>query len=186
MLLDKRRVKNAAKKLGLFPSGNFLIGTRNKDIMSGLAIDATPSSIYIWTFVLPSFDDVTFMHMSLGERVVDLGLSDYPLDHSLENAWNYISFIKDTRQIIDYLEKENIVGEYAVWVRFICMIRLARFDEAEHMLGAVEKLQSISIPRKIEELRGVLSHSGWPATQNLLVEWSCRTDSIMTGVPAEI
>lgn len=184
--LDKRRVKAAAKKLGFYVNGNFLIGGRNNDVISGFAIDATPSAVYIWTFLLPAFDDITFFHMSLGERTIDLGLSEYPLEEALKNVWKPISDVREAGDIIRHLESEQVSGEYAKWTRFLCLVRLGKFDEAEGMFGTVESLQSASIPRKLGELRDARTYGGWPAVQDLLVDWSQRTDKLMSDLPPEI
>lgn len=185
-MLEKRCVKSAAKKLGFHVKGSFLIGVRSKDVISGLAIDAAPSAIYIWTFVLPAFDDVAFMHMALGERVIDLSSCEYPLEQALTNVWGSIHSIRDAGDIISYLETEEIVGEYAKWTRFICLARLGNFDQAEEMLGAVKDLRSAAIPRKLNELQHAKSFGGWPAVQKLLIEWSHRTDNLMSGIPSEV
>lgn len=167
--LDKRRIKSAAKKIGFQTNGSFLVGIRNKDVVSGFSIDAPPSGLYVWTFVLPAFDDIAFMHMSLGERVIDTILSEYPIESALKNAWSSISEIRRADQIVDYIESRKISGEYAEWTLFICLVRLGRFGEAENMLDVVEKLRSAAIPRKLKELHDIRSYGGWPAVQDLLV-----------------
>src|SRR5215471_3046251 len=65
---------DAAKMLANLPGfkkrGQFYIGTCNGSVISGYALDAPVGSVYIWRFVLPSYDDVEFLHLSLGRRII--------------------------------------------------------------------------------------------------------------------
>jgi hypothetical protein len=185
-VFEKKHVKSTAKKLGFHVVGNFLIGTRSEDVVSGIAIDGAPSSTYIWTFILPAFDDISFMHMSLGVRALNLSDLDRSLEISLLDVWNKISHISSASQLVTYLDEGHIGGEYAEWTRLICMVRLGLFDQADETLAAVKHFQSVSIPRKLAELEASKSYGGWPAVQELLVEWSLQTDQIMGVIPARI
>lgn len=182
-VLAKRRIRSAAKRLGFYNAGNFLIGKNTNDIVSGFAIDATPRVVYVWTFILPRFDDISFLHMSLGERVIDLSASDYPIEDGLRNAWKALADIASAGQLISYLDGHNISGEYAIWTRFLCLIRLGKTDEAERMLELVAPLSVDSAPSKLKELQGVRQYGGWSAVQDMLGDWSCRTDKLIEGVP---
>ncbi|QIG79934.1 hypothetical protein [Stakelama tenebrarum] len=184
--VEKNRIKSVARKIGFHDKGDFLVRARSKDIIAGLAIDGAPSSTYVWTFLLPAFDDLEFMHMSLGARVVNLATLEQPLEESLKDAWDAISPIRDAERLIAYLDAEGIGGEYAEWTRFICLIRLGKFDEAEGMLSSVKNLTAASIPQKLKEMDEFKSYGGWAAVQDLLVEWSSRTDQLVSGVPLEL
>lgn len=174
--LDKRLVKAAAKGMGFNAKGNFLVGLQNSDIISGFAIDGAPSSTYIWTFILPAFDDIEFMSMSLGERVINLNSMMSPINEGLEQAWSSISSITNASQLVSYINSSGIVGEYAEWTRFICFIRLGEFRIAEEMLSSIGLLKSMSIPIKLREIEFSRSYGGWAAAQDLLGEWSARTE----------
>lgn len=73
------RMKREAKRSGLRVVGNFLIAFHARDVISGFTLDPAPSSTYIWTFVIPTYDDLPYLHMSLGQRIasaeVDKGFS---------------------------------------------------------------------------------------------------------------
>lgn len=185
-IMEKRRIKKAAKKLGFYEKGDFLIRYRSRDVVSGLVIDRAPSSIYIWTFLLPAFDDIEFMHMSLGSRVSNISVADDQIDKCLDDAWDGISPIKDAEQLMMYLDAHGGCGEYGEWVRFICRIRLGKFDEAEQMLDAVRGLKSASIPQKLSQIEEAHSRGGWRAVQDLMVEWSSRTGLMLSGVPIDL
>ena len=66
---DLRRLKKDAKKSGMRVVGNFLIASYTRDVISGFAIDPAPSAIYLWTFVIPTYDDFPYLHISLGQRI---------------------------------------------------------------------------------------------------------------------
>jgi hypothetical protein len=184
-LLAKRRIRSAAKRLGFYNAGNFLIGRKTKDIVSGFAIDAAPGAVYVWTFILPRFDEISFLHMSLGERVIDLSASDYSVEDGLKNAWKALADVAGAERLIDYLDGHDIRGEYATWVRFICLIRLGRTEEAERMLEVIGSICVDSAPRKFKELQDARKYGGWLAAQELLDDWSCRTEKLIEGVPSE-
>lgn len=184
--VDKKRAKSAAGKIGFHTIGDFFVGVRSKDVLSGLAVDSAPSSTYMWTFVIPAFDDLSFLHMSLGNRVLNLNSLEKALENEMENAWGEVSHIRAADQLISYLDEKDIGGEYAKWTRFICLIRVGRFDEADIALNLINTLKSAQIPRKTEEVVKLRRYGGWPAVQDLLVEWSGRTDKILGDLPVEI
>jgi hypothetical protein len=184
--IEKKVVKSTAKKLGFYVSGSFLIGTRNEDVVTGFAVDSAPSSTYLWTFVLPAFDKLPFMHMSLGNRVLNLTDLGQSLEASLMEAWRDISPISSADQLIRYLDAKRIVGEYADWTRLICLVRLGQFDRADNLLELVRNYESASIPEKLVELEASKSYGGWPAVQDLFGEWSIQTDQLMPGIPTEV
>lgn len=54
----------------------FLTALRSEDVVSGLAIDAAPALIYLWAFVLPTYGDISLLHMLLGDIVVAFGVDE--------------------------------------------------------------------------------------------------------------
>jgi hypothetical protein len=184
--LHRRRIQSTAKKIGFGALGNFLIGARTRDIVSGVAIDATPSSTYMWTFLLPAFDDLEFLHMSLGRRMFSLDTEGQPLEQQLIQAWASIAPITDAKGLLSYVVAEGMGGEYAEWVRFICLVRLGNFKRAESLLPRVAQLQSADIPRKLEELDAARSIGGWSAVRAVLNDWSIRNDALLKDAQTEI
>ncbi|WP_188054849.1 hypothetical protein [Sphingosinithalassobacter sp. CS137] len=186
-MLDKKQIKSASKKFGFHASGNFLIGARSEDILSGIAIDAAPSATYIWTFILPVFDEISFLHMTLGERVADLSTFEGPLDGIFNEYRRIISPIRQAIQLVSYLDFKKIKGEYADWTRLICLVRSSNFDQANEFLDVAEGcFGSRAISDKLIKLREAQSSGGWPAVQDLLKEWSESTDKLLNKVPLEL
>ncbi|MGV4840474.1 hypothetical protein ACSMEA_12005, partial [Stenotrophomonas maltophilia] len=66
---DLRCLKKDAEKSGMRAVGNFLIALYARDVISGYAIAPAPSAIYLWTFVIPTYDDFPYLHISLGQRI---------------------------------------------------------------------------------------------------------------------
>src|SRR5579875_2010067 len=104
----KSTLKRAAKKAGFYPLGDFLIGLRNSEIISGLAIDAARSSTYIWTFVLPAFDDLPFLHMSLGKRVATCGPISDCIDAASNEYARIIFNIRTAKGLEEYINAQAV------------------------------------------------------------------------------
>src|SRR4051812_44462414 len=91
--------------------GSFYVGMCNSEVVSGYALDAPPSATSVWRFVLPAFDKIEFLHMSLGKRIavyVSDDVSDISdeknLDHLLKNDWEEFSDVRDARSLLIYVE----------------------------------------------------------------------------------
>lgn len=180
-MIDKKKIFAKAKDLGFCRKGNFLIGCVNEDLISGLAVDAAPSETYLWTFIVPRFDDLHFLHMSLGAR---MRISDWVTTDAGEvaaDAWAKISFIKTSGQLIEYLEEQALRGEYADWARLLCSIRSGAFDDANKLMEKSSSFQSAEIPRKLKQIQDAKLYGGWVAVQELLVEWAEHSNSLIEG-----
>jgi hypothetical protein len=85
-------------------SGSFLYHRDPILMLRGFAFDMPPSGCYIWKYYLPLFQDVDFLHMSLGYRLDD---------GHLESAWKSTSRLAaEAVQVItdndDFGEEETL------------------------------------------------------------------------------
>lgn len=186
MTIPISTIKNSAKKRGLYVVGNFLIAGRSSDVISGLALDKTPSSTYIWTFIVPTYDDL-FMHMSLGERVSVCEDDSECLSVAHQFYRESLGGIRTAGDLIKYIERKNFTGEYPYWARYISLIRAGDFQAADSVFSLFLSLRiSNSIREKVSKVRGVQLREGWAAAALLLKEWSDRTDELLYDIPSEI
>jgi hypothetical protein len=175
----------AAKVLSSLPGfrklGSFYIGTCNQEVISGYALDAPPGGVYISRFVLPAYDRIDFLHLSLGERIAQFprscDASDFTnLERLLNNDWQEFSNARDCQSLMAYLDREGIVGDYCQWVRYLTHARVGDFESA----GRLEQhWQSSQGPPRlqlvVQNMKLVLEakgRSGWSGVQELLVTWS--------------
>lgn len=179
---DKNKVKAVAKELGFSPHGNFLIGTFSDDVISGFSMDFSPSSSYLWTFILPRFDNISFLHLSLGRRIAELSEEKGLLDEILQQRWVHLSQVKTAEQLLSYIEFGHFEGDYEKWARLLCFVRTGQFDRADN---AVNVIGSDLLPVLMENLRSLKearSLGGWPLVQGLLKEWGLSTDKLMARI----
>ncbi|WP_132392937.1 hypothetical protein [Novosphingobium sp. PhB165] len=181
MKISKNEIKREAKKRGLPLFGDFIVLLKNDDVVSGVALDGAPSSTYIWTFVLPMYDDLSFLHMTLGERVSRCSAEVDCLALGLNEYHDKISGIKSAKGIIEYIDKNSLNSEYAKWTRLISAIRES--DSENSLLKENNTFQSRAIFEKYSKLLSTYDAGGWAATQGLLDEWSIRTRSLLVDVP---
>lgn len=168
----KAQIKREAKKMGLRVKGNFLIAVHTKDVVSGIAIDAPPSSIYLWTFVLPTYDDLSFLHMSYGHRVATCAGSEHCLSEAYDVYSRRVRGVDTAKDLVAYLDKENIQGDNGIWVRLISHIRSGDLLAAETTL---KKLSAMPMHKETERKLSILETSfsggGLLAAQDILEDW---------------
>ena len=106
-----------AKLPGFRKAGAFYIGICNPDVIAGYALDAPPGSVCVWRFVLPAFDRVEFLHLSLARRVAeyfaDQEVAAAPgadLQSVLQDDWAQVSLIRDAASLATYLKKSGTPG----------------------------------------------------------------------------
>jgi len=177
---SKNSLRTAAKKAGFSGTGSFLVAVHSQDVVSGLALDVAPSSTYISTFVLPTFDALSFMHMSLGRRVAICSSDTSCLDKAIEEYKSSLSSVKSSRDLMEYIASQGIVGEYAVWTNYICLIRLKYFAKArEFRVNLFDAVRSPSIRERMNMLIGVQDSEGDESAYQLLAEWSLLTKKLL-------
>lgn len=185
--MKKESVARVIAKLpGFRKRGPFFVGTCNDNVIAGYSIDAPPSHTYVWRFVLPSYDRNEFLHMALGKRVVALprvddqnGPDAASLSAILVEDWAHLKDVREAGDLLSYIEKEDLEGEYVGWTKYLTYIKQGRFEEAE-TLG--EGLRSDpSFPRvalvanNLKSLSESMSKAGWDGAQHLLAEWGRET-----------
>jgi hypothetical protein len=169
---------------GFRVSGPFYIGVCNREVISGYVLDAPPGEISIWRFIVPAYDKLEFLHMSLGSRVVQFALDENApvtteLGLQLKNDWQSFSSTQDCRTLLTYLDQERVEGDYCRWTRYLTHVKIGDFDSANRLES---QLQSSSEPPRVQlvaqNIRPVLEakqHTGWNGVQRLLSEWSDQT-----------
>lgn len=175
---DKGNLKRSARREGFHVIGDFLIGSHSNDVVSGLVLDSPPSSIYIWTFLLPTFDCLLFLHMSLGERIAACDIDDRCLEKSITMYRGSISNIKSAEDLMIHLESNN--SPYAVWAKYLCLIRMRDFVRAESYRQVVsESVRSKAVSDRLKSITDTQRSGGWEAAFSLLADWSQVTSKLL-------
>lgn len=184
--MNKKKISNILSGImGFKKRGDFYIGNCNDSVISGYSLDVPPSAIYICRFALPAYDNVEFLHMALGKRIVALPkngkASEKNLDLSdfLRRDWSLFSKVDSCESLIEYINAERLESTYALWVRYLTCIRRKEFEAAER-LDAENDVTS-----KFLELRVISKHfanlsearkqGGWEACSALIDDWSRKT-----------
>jgi hypothetical protein len=167
-------------------AGGFYIGTCNRDVIAGYALDAPPRGLYVWRFVLPAYDRIELLHMTLGKRLAQFSRNEddsrlKDLDLLLKNDWQAFSSVRDCKSLLTYMEQEQCVGDYNQWVRYLTHVKIgdletaSRFEDQWRSSQGFPRMQLIA--ENIKALREVKDQSGWTGVQRLLTEWSEHTVS---------
>jgi hypothetical protein len=181
--------KAVAKVLSSLPGfrklGSFYIGACNQEVISGYALDSPPGGVYVWRFILPAYDRIDFLHMSLGERIAQFprnrdASDSTDLDVLLKNDWQDFSNARDCRSLMAYLDRKQVVGDYCQWTRYLTYARVGDLESAGRLElqwqsspGSSPRLQLVAQSMKVVlEVKG---RSGWSGVQELLTEWSKYT-----------
>lgn len=177
--INKNIIKRDARGFGFCVRGNFITVVNTDDVVSGFAIDASPTHIYMWTFILPAFDKLDFLHMSLGDRILDFNEESVNFETLLSQHPELFS-IQDADQLLLYLDRRNPPGDYATWTRLLCLVRLGRFEEVNEILPlAKEAAVSNDMKLRYEELVFTFKVKGGSAAQDLLKNWSLTTKKLV-------
>ncbi|EVT73961.1 MAG: hypothetical protein ACN6PQ_15345 [Stenotrophomonas indicatrix] len=179
---DLRRLKKDAKKSGMRVVGNFLIASYTRDVISGFAIDPAPSAIYLWTFVLPTYDDLPFLHMSLGQRVaVAKGDERFFCGMHTEYVEN-LERVRTAADLLIYVDGLDFRNDYSEWIKYISAIRLGDFLAADATLKNLLALpMSSAVQRRLDAIISVLKNGGESGAQHLLETWSVQTARLVGG-----
>ena len=117
------------RKQGFIDLGRGIwLGFRNEYAVSGLCIDGSSSDTYISTFILPAFDRLDFLSLSLGDRVVHCTLARNTRDECEQavNAYLKLFNIRSAADLIRNLYVRQVTGHYPIWVRYICKLEAVR------------------------------------------------------------
>jgi hypothetical protein len=173
--------KQLSRLHGFQKAGAFYIGLCNDDVISGYCLDASPNNIYLWKFILPCYDNLDFLHLSLGERIFSVTRSgllsdgdDVDVKQFLNEDWAEFSKIKDRGDILNYLEMKRITGIYAVWVRYLTFICNEDFGKAEEFSGIGE------IDKKFKEFP--IISGNYSALRNFLISGNYKECSDLLGL----
>ncbi len=182
--MKKSAIAKILSGLGFKKSAGYYLGTCNDDVIAGYALDAPPSAIYIWQLVLPAYDNIEFLHMTLGKRILTLPKDDDSIapadvEEALRRDWAIFSKVTDCKSLIAYIGAEGKIGTYALWTRYLTHIRCGEFDAAQHLQNDVQVVREFSeaqsISAKFADLSAERSRGGWEACSALLDEWQRKT-----------
>lgn len=177
--------RNLAKLPGFRRNGYFYLGTCNADVLAGYCIDAPPSGIYIWRFAIPAYDNVEFLHMTLGQRILAFSYSELSgtalsnVSEHVSQDWAKFSELRDRRSLISYIQNKAFDGHYASWTKFITSVRDRDFAkaselEAEFLTDATHVSTSL-VGRNVDSLFQAKSENGWEGAFDLLDAWSKKS-----------
>jgi|HubBroStandDraft_1064217.scaffolds.fasta_scaffold04115_8 hypothetical protein len=175
-------IKHLARLPGFKKVGMFYIGLCNNDIISGYCLDAPPQNIYIWRFILPTFDNIEFFHLTLGKRVLSVthsrfwdGDDSIDIGQLILKDWSEFSKIKDRAGLLSYIDTEQLNSAYALWVRYITYIMNREFDRAEeiHNIPEINRmlLDFQFVSKNYTLLSKEKAESGWEGCVKLLDIW---------------
>lgn len=169
-------------------SGNFYIKICTPEIISGYCLDTPPGGMYLWRFVLPSFDRLDFLHLSLGERLFFLENGE-KIDESvielIEKDCSALEKMHDPESISEYLVEREIRGDYSDWVKFLCSIRAGSLNHAEDLFKDLKSRHSFPNILFLKEsfilLEDAIASGGWISGRALLQQWSEKNVSQFCG-----
>lgn len=176
----KSQIKSAAKKANFLVVGDFIICFWNEHVVSGIAIDAAPAATHLWIFILPMYDDLSFLHMTLGERVVecDEGKKCFQLAYAIYEK--RIASIKTPAGIVDYMDRRGIEGNYSKFVRYLSYVRDGNYQAAENYYREFPELSTWRVCRDgMRRLKEVQSSEGWSGVQRKLDDWMKRNIQLL-------
>src|SRR3990167_44951 len=175
---SKAVLKTRAKKFGLHISGDFIILHCGEDILSGIGLDYAPHHAYLWLFVLPKFDDISFLHMTLGERLFLPENSGDVLLDAIDIFNERICAIRSASDLVIYIDSRESRSEYAEWAKYLSLVRSSSYDGAEILERSLDNRQlSESIHEKYQKLKRARADGGWKEVQKALVEWAGQTET---------
>ena len=180
--MKKRDILRRMGKLNAFRKvQSFYIGICNDDIISGYCLDMSPQNVYIWRFVIPSYDNISFLHLSLGFRILHIPLLPQSEDHKadFENEilrdWSQFSKIDNRKSLIFYINDQTFAGIYPSWVRYITHIIEREFAEADRMTEEQGVEGEFSELKLISESYSLIKEAkmklGWDAVWNIVRLW---------------
>jgi hypothetical protein len=181
---EKAVAKVLSNLSGFRKHGSFYIGTCNQEVVSGYALDAPPGGIYISRFILPAYDRIDFLHMSLGKRIAQFPRSKAAPDLNdlgllLKKDWQEFSHARDCQSLIAYLDREQIVGQYCQWIRYLTCARIGDLESASHLelqwRPSSESQGPQIVAQNMKELLEAKARSGWNGVHELLGKWSEHT-----------
>ncbi len=183
--MNERAVAKVLSSLpGFRKLGSFYIGTCNQEVISGYALDAPPGGVYISRFILPAYDRIDFLHLSLGERIAQFPRNKAASDSTdlgllLKKDWQDFSNARDCRSLMAYLDREQIVGDYCQWTRYLTYTRVGDLESASRLelqwqsSSGSPRLQLVA--QNMKAVLEVKGRSGWPGVHELLTKWSEHT-----------
>lgn len=170
------RMKRQAKSSGLRAVGNFLIAFHTRDVISGFTLDPAPSSTYIWTFLVPTYDDLSFLHMSLGQRIASAEVDRDFFCGMHQTHAKKLEAVKTAADLLIYVDGLDFTSEYSEWIKYISAIRLGDFVAADATLKRLLNLpMSNAVQRRLDAVLSVLKSGGGSGAQHLLESWSAQT-----------
>lgn len=179
--MNKRAAARVISRLpGFRTLAPFYIGNCNREVIAGYALDAPSGGLYISRFVLPAYDRISFLHLSLKKRIVQVArsedMSGVPdLDLQMKSDWEGFSKIRDSESLVAYLDQEQVEGDYCQWARYLTYVKAGDFESA---LGLESRLSSPNLPRVqlvAQNMQAALeakAQFGWRGLRELLAKWS--------------
>lgn len=170
------RMKRQAKSSGLRVVGNFLIAFHTPDVISGFALDPAPSSTYIWTFVVPTYDDLSFLHMTLGQRIASAEVDkDFFCGVHKAHA-NKLEPVRTAADLLVHVDGLDFTSDYSEWIKYISAIRIGDFAAADATLKRLLNSPiSDLVQHKLDAVLSSLRDGGESGAQHLLESWSRQT-----------
>lgn len=187
--MNQKEIAHALEKVARFNKrGSFFLGTCNDSVIAGYGIDAPSSALYIWKFVIPTYDNVEFLHFSLGKRIVTIPRDDktplglVELFNIFQRDWSSFSEVTDCESLTKYIELEKLEGTYARWVRYLTHIRSNEFDFAERLhddtVVSKEFRECQAVSKSFAAMAEARSLGGWKRCSALLDDWQAKTKAI--------
>lgn len=159
-------------------NGHFYVFKCTRDVISGFVLDSPPSSLYIWTFVLPTFDSHDFLHMSLGTRILSLSRSDVNVGRVMDvvdTTWSKLSKLQTATDLLEMLEPFHDDSTYHNWVYFLTLCRVGNLQKAKSIAIASAYEFEATFRDRYDKLKNALDLDDEQSIGDNLDNWEAIT-----------
>ncbi|HEY0567811.1 MAG TPA: hypothetical protein VGD13_06730 [Xanthobacteraceae bacterium] len=170
-----KALHNRLPMLGI--TGNFLFVLPVNQVMSGLAVEATPTHIYYWRYLIPLYDKIDFLHFGIAERIWSHSSSESLDMHFSESGISEKCIIAPNGsldEVISYCETVSSDNDYAQKALGLSHIMKGDWIRAEKELKKLRDTRKLSpgsmTMQGIEELVTLLTTVPGGAKE-LLHQW---------------
>jgi len=183
--IKRRAIARVLEKNGFLHLGKGgWLGFRGRDAVSGLSIEGSPSDTYISSFILPTFDELHFVGLSLGRRLVHCS-HDSSAERECESAVaayrSELLPIRSAADIVKYLDDSKKDGFYSIWTRYLCFLRNGHLEKAHTYLDEEHQSQlHASVLRRLPEIGPSVAKGDAVGVAHVLERWE-EVSSLIFG-----
>jgi hypothetical protein len=127
------------------------------------------------SFILPVFDEHTFISWTLGRRIVhcspEIGV-DYEVMKATNDYLDHLLSIQSASELVEYIDSSGNIGFYAIWARYLCLLRAGRLRQAREYLD-VSRLSELhaTVLKRFSEVKLSVEQGDVAAVHHVLKQW---------------